>query len=188
MSKTNDSNFTVVADPSIQITKIKINAKEIVTIEATERVIVAPKDNEEESQERFNRHSITSDFPPDPSFLKALQGMKRFAMSVAEFNRKDIPLVNQFTVESVRVKGEQEKENSRIEFTLLKWVKRTGKGMKMPTGQTVMYDAADKSAITDIADMTKAFDALCAEAWEYMNGKNGHKVQLRFPFQLKKTA
>lgn len=188
MSKKEESNFIVVSDPSIQITKIEINAKEIVTIEATERVIVAPKDNEEASQERVNFHLITSDFPPDPEFLKALQGMKRFAMSIAEFNRKDIPLVNNFTIESVKVKGEQEKENSRIEFTLIKWVKRTGKGIKFNTGQCVMYDATDKSAITDIEQMTKAFDTLAAEAWEYMNGKNGHKVQLRFPFQLKKTG
>jgi hypothetical protein len=184
----NDKNNIMVSEPSIQITKVIIDNKDVVTIEADERVIVAPMGDEENSQERTNFHSVTSSFPPHEDFIKAFRlGLRRFAMSMAEFNKKDIPLVNQMTVGEMRIAGEQEKKNSRVEFVLMKWIKRTGKGVPIRTGQAVMY-GQDGQEIPETQQMTEAIDLVIAEALKYMDGKNGHNLQLRFPFQMKKTA
>jgi hypothetical protein len=175
--------------PTLQITKIKISDKDIVTIEATETIDVHPGgDAEAPSQQHTNFHSITSSFPPSKEFLEAFQKLKRYAMPLVEFSRKDIPLVNSMTVGEMRIAGEQHLENSRVEFVLMKWVKRTGKGVPIRTGQAVMYGEKGKSDIPETVEMTKQIDAVIAEGWEYIGGKNGAGAKIQLAFAFKRSA
>lgn len=188
MNKKETSAPTTSA-PSLQVTKIKIDQKERVTIEADERIIVSPNGSDgEASQERINKHRIVSEFAPDPDFMKKFQATKRFAIQLAEFNHKDIPLVNQMTIGEIRIAGEMEKENSRVEFVLMKWIKRTGKGTPIKTGQAVMYGEKGKMDIPQTVEMTAAIDAVIHEVWEYINGKNGAGTKIQLAFAFKKSA
>lgn len=189
MSKKNEEAPTV-STPSLQITKVKITSKDEVTLEARERIYVSPNGADDEaSVERFMHHTVSTDIPPHEDFLKAFQGLRRFAMAMAEFNRKDIPLVNTMTVGEMRIAGEQEKQNSRVDFTIMKWIKRTGKGIAINTGQSVMYGkGGEQGSIPDMVEMTKAIDLVIAEAWEYINGKNGAGVKIQLAFKYKKAS
>ena len=78
--------------------------------------------------------------------------------------------------------------SGHVEFVLMKWIKRTGKGVPIRTSQAVMYGEKGKTDIPETVNMTKQIDAVINEAWEYIGGKNGAGSKIQLAFAFKRSA
>jgi hypothetical protein len=155
---------------SRQISLVKITNKERVEILVTETVIMAPDQEGGESREIENTYPMNMGYKPHKDFMEALLCCRPFALDLGEFSREDRA---QYTVHSLKISGNMELENSRVSFILNKYVKRTGKNIKIAPGEAVMY--GDGDGYKDAAKMAKAVEKVIEEAWKYINGKNGEK-------------
>lgn len=176
-----------ISTPTYQITEITITPKEEVTIGFDEHFIVSPDEGEESSQERTNHWAFTTDVPPSKELNDKFLSLRKYAMIMGEFNDKELPLRNSFRVLTMKIVGQQDLENSRVEFVIQKFIKRTKKWMKMDPGQVVMYENNEdkKKASMTIEkreEMVAAINEVIAEAWAYIEGKNAIRHQLSFRF------
>lgn len=149
-----------------QITSIEITAKEVVKIEVTETVMIAPEQEGGESREVENVYMIDGGYKPHKDLLEALLSCRKYALDLGEFSGEDR---TQYTVAKVKIAGNMALQNSRVSFTLNKWVKRTGKAIKIEPGEVTMYGDEYK----DATKMSKQIEKLMDEVTQYINGKNG---------------
>lgn len=163
--------------------KIKIDSKENVELIFEERVTVAPEGDEEASREIRNVYVATCQHKPHKDLLEAVLGLRKYALEICEFP-SDAPTRNQFTVASMVISGDMELQNSRVMFSLSKWIKSRGKTVNIATPQTMMFGDEYAKA----AEMTKQIEKVIQEAWLYLSGKNGEKIQLAFNFPVMKKA
>jgi hypothetical protein len=160
-----------------QIIGVRIDHKEKVYLRVRETIIIAPKEGDDGgSKERKVTYPVESELKPHRDFLDALLQCRKFALDLAEFEKED---KTKFIVEGFKIKGDMSLQNSRVEFVLVKHVKRTGKGIKFPTGEVTMYG----NDYHDSTKMTKAIEKVQEEALKYMRGKNDEEIQLSISFE-----
>lgn len=149
-----------------QISSIEITNKERVKIMITETVILAPEEADGESREIVNTFPINMGYKPHKEYMEALLSTRKYALDLGEFADENR---TQYTVQSMKITGNMAMQNSRVSFVLNKFVKRTGKNIKIAVGECTMYGDEYK----DTTKMTKAVEKVLDETWKYINGKNG---------------
>lgn len=166
----------VTSAKSRQIVGVRIDSKERVYINVRETTIIAPKEDETSSKQKKVTYPIKAEYKPHTDFLNAMLSLRKFALELAEFEKED---KTKFIVDSFKIKGDMDLQNSRIEFFLSKWIKRSSKEQKIPTGEVQMYG----NDYIEATKMTKAVEKVIEEAWKYIRGKNGEEIQLSFAFE-----
>lgn len=162
-----------------QIRSVKISAKEKVTIVVSETIIIAPEEESASSREITNIYTLEGEYKPHKDFMEAMLSTRKYALDISEFSEEGR---TNFTVQEVNIKGDMSIQNARVEFTLSKWVKRTGKAITIKTGEVMLYGDEYK----ETKKMGAAMDKLIEETWAYLDGKNSENLQLAF--QFKETA
>jgi hypothetical protein len=163
---------------SRQLRKIKIDAKGNVEIKFEERVLIAPEGKEEDSREKTLMYSVEGDQQPHEDLRSAMTKLRKYALEICEFP-DDAATRNQFSITSVVISGSMDKQDSRVMFSMGKYVKRSNKVVNIATPQTMMYGEEYAKA----AEMTKQINEVVNEVWKYLDGKNADKVQLAFAFE-----
>lgn len=162
-----------------QLRKIAIDEAGNVHIVIEERVIIAPPEGEEESKEKILRYTVQGDYAPHNDLKDALLKCRKYALDLHEFP-DDTKYRSSISVLAINISGDMDLQNSRVIFELGKYVKRAEKVVKIgKTHQNTMYGTEYEKE----KEMTKAIEAVVAEVWEYLDGKNGENVQLSLQFE-----
>ncbi len=163
-----------------QLRKFKVDAKGNIKIKFEERVIIAPENKEEDSREVVIKYSVEGEHKPHEDLTASFTKLRKFALEIGEFP-DDTKTRNQYNMVSMDIAGDKDLQNSRVVFTMGKFIKGTkNKNIKVgPLPQVVMYGEEYPKA----DEMTKQIEAVIAEIWLYMDGKNADKVQLAFSFE-----
>ena len=164
-----------------QISFIKINHKDQVEIIVSETVLIAPEKDGEASREVLNEYPVKCGYKPNKSFKDAFLSLRQYGLELGEFSSED---KTQYSVLSLEITGVMELQNSRAQITLSKWVKRTGKNIKIQPGEVMMYGDEYKNA----DKMTKAIEKVMDEAWKYIRGENAEGIQLSMLFEETEEA
>lgn len=165
---------------SLQIAKIKMapDANEV-EIVIRQRVILAPSTGETESREKYVEWPAKTDFAPHDDLKAAMTNLRKFALDIIEMPT-DEKTRTAFDVICVDISGDMDLQTSRVKLCLGKYVKRTGKTVKInDVPQVAMYNTEDYA---DADKMTKAIENLIAECWLYLNGKNGEQFMFTLFF------
>lgn len=160
-----------------QITFVSIDHKERVHIIVGETVMISTEEEGAPAKEVFNQFPVLCQYKPHKDFMDALLSCRKYGLELIEMETESR---TQFTVLSLKIKGNMAMQNARVEFTLSKYVKRSGKTLKLPCGEVTMYGDDYKKT----AEMTKAVEKVLDEASKYMGGKNGESIALPFQFVL----
>lgn len=161
-----------------QLRKIKIDSKDNVEITFEETVIIAPMGNEESSRECVNLYTVQCQHKPHKDLLEAMLGLRKFGLDICEFT-DDTKIRTQFKVTSMVISGSIEMQNSRVMFSLSKWIKSRSKAVNIATPQTMMFG----DEYHDAEKMTKQIEKVIHEVELYLNGKNAEDIQLAFSFE-----
>jgi hypothetical protein len=161
-----------------QLRKIKIDARGNVEIKFQERVIIAPENSAEDSKERSLNYIVEGNHAPHEDLTTAMTKLRKYALDICEFP-DDPKTRNQFSVISCVISGDMDMQNSRVMFSIGKYVKSRNKVVNIATPQTMMY--GDEYAKAD--EMTKQIENVINEVWLYLDGKNADKVQMSFTFE-----
>ena len=161
---------------SIEITRdleVRISFSEILTLPGIE--------GGEESRVNVRHHTVFSEDIPHNDLLDVLKKLKPHAFEIAEIDQPDAKKKQDYRVCFVQVDGDMVLQKSRVKFTMIKHVNRTGKEIKIgPTGQVVMYGESD---YPEHEAMSKLVEKLVEEVWLYLGGKFNEDPQVQ-PTQL----
>lgn len=160
----------------LEVTKdleVKINFDEILTL--------PPLDEGGESRIKVRHHSVFCEDVPHSDLLDALKKLKPHAFDINEMDHPEAKKKQDYRVCAVQVDGDMVLQKSRVKFTMIKHVGRTGKEIKIgPTGQVRMYGQSDYA---EHEAMSKLVEKLVDEVWLYLGGKFDEDPEVQ-PTQL----
>lgn len=175
-------------DNDRRISGISINAKGKVSIAFSEVITLPPVEGEDESETSANEYTVRSPNRPHKDFLDAMKKLRKDALAIGELNF-DAKSITSMTVSDIKISGDMVMKQSRVQMTLAKEVKRTGKRIKIgPLPQVTMY-GEEASEYDNAEAMTQLIEAVVEEAWLYLGGKCEGEEQLPlFPMIQLETA
>lgn len=177
-------------DNDRRISGISINAKGKVSIAFSEVITLPPVEGEDENETSANEYTVRSPNRPHKDFLDAMKKLRKDALAIGELNF-DAKSITSMTVSDIKISGDMVMKQSRVQMTLAKEVKRTGKRIKIgPLPQVTMYGTKEESDYDNTEAMTQLIEAVVKEAWAYLEeGKCDGEEQLPlFPTIQLQTA
>lgn len=132
------------------------------------------KENEEENSTYFMDYPISTNLPPHIDLVNALKALRPFGFELCEMEVEKSTR-HSYNIINVKIKGDMELQQSRVEMVMGHTVKRTSKTIKWPTGEVAMYGESDYPKFKELAKCIETLKAECyAMAFE---GKFGFEVK-----------
>lgn len=171
---------------SIQVKKVKIDAKDKVEITIHENVIIPPAIDGGDSKEITNEWPAKCSHKPHEDFKNELLKLRKYALEICEIDEKT---KTQYKVTSMVISGSMELEQARVMFSLRKDIKKLGRPANITTPQILLYGEEYERA----GELEEQVQRVIAEALLYVSGKTGEnngkeQLQLAFKFTMTKHA
>lgn len=147
-------------------------------------VLSDSKNGTEEEEEQIISPEYTAKSPhaPHKDFLDAMKKLRKYALESSEMtvDSKEMP---QWNVSEIKIAGDMDMQNSRVQFVMSKLVKRINKYIKVgPTPQVSMYPEKDDALRYHNAEaMTKEIEKVIDEAFKYLSGKYADDEDSQLP-------
>jgi hypothetical protein len=123
-------------------------------------------------------YTIKSNIKPHLLFFQAFQKMKKHAigyMELTTFKQIEESVLSKYVVNSIKIF--EDMEDVKLEIVITKTLSN-GKSVSMKTPMLGIYD----SSYSEHVDLAACFEDLQAEAFEFLEGKNG-ETQLMLDFK-----
>lgn len=160
----------IIREVSIDLEEnIYINAQKVATIEADE------DEGEEESTHKKLVYKIDSPLKPHKDLTNAFRKLTKYALELVEIEDEN---TEDYCVTKVKINGDMLMKKSRAEFEIGKVVHRTGKVVKIKTGEAVMYGESDYHNADKMAVDVEAFEKECQL---YIGGKYREDMGVQMP-------
>lgn len=155
--------------------QVKTTAKGRVIVHYTKRITWPLKDGEE--QNRYDDIPVSGKLPfkMHKDFKAAMRKFNKHALAlngidVTEENKKE------WSVMGIKISGDLDMQNARLEMVLGKKVERTGKIANMPVSDITLYDNSENedggSKYEEIEALARITEAFAVEVFAYVDGKS----------------
>jgi len=130
---------------------------------------IAPEEEDGDSETSVDEFSVHSKRRPHRDLVGKIKKLVKFAMAAVEINDEN---VKSYSIGSLKIDGDMLMKQSRVSITLLHEVERTGKYIKIASGQITMYG---ESSFEDAEKMSRVIEEIEEEIFLYLKGK--HEVE-----------